>query len=158
MHKQQRHSYVKEERTSFWQYIVNQGKALLIPNVQTFHRKGSRKNYSSASSLPPDAAAEQHFLRVHHQVQTWLGHKKIQEIEGGKKLMESLILLRLQINLAQNICWSMYVVNVKKMGCAGNTNCSCKKVGIQCSMSCTKCNGVSCMNPTVPDAMEELWY
>ena len=43
----------------------------------------------------------------------------------------------------------------KEDGCAGNTNCSCNKFGIQCSMSCTKCNGVSCMNPTVPDTAEE---
>ena len=104
---------------------------------------------------PTDDAAEQHFLRAYHQVQTWLGHKKDPKDWGWKEVDGKFEPVTITNQPGPENLLKYVRCQCKEDGCAGNTNCSCKKNGIQCSMSCTKCNGVSCMNPTVPDTSEE---
>ena len=106
------------------------------------------------SLQPTDAAAEQHFCRVYHQVQTRLGHKKNTRDLGWKEVDGKFEPVKITNQPGPENLLKYVRCQCKEHGCAGNTNCSCKK-GIQCSMSCTKCNGISCMNPTVPDTSEE---
>ena len=55
----------------------------------------------------------------------------------------------------RNYPYKLCSINAKKMDVLIIQIAHGKKIGIQCSMSCTKYNGVSCVNPTVPDASEE---
>ena len=48
-----------------------------------------------------------------------------------------------------------YILKYVRCGCGplncDSNRCSCKKHGLRCSMSCIKCNGVSCCNSMLPD-------
>ena len=95
--------------------------------------------------LPPtEASTKQHFLRVFHQVQKWLG-RSLNPLDYGWRLdMKKLVpLFATQPRASPVRC------GCKEDGCT-NYQCSCKKHGVRCSLSCVKCYGVTCGNHQLP--------
>ena len=104
-----------------------------------FMEKVAVKTAVQPHSLPPtDDTAEQHFLGVYHQVQTWYGHKNDPRDWGWKEVDGNFEPVQVTNQPGPENLLKYVRCQCKEDGCAGNTNCSC-----------TECNGVSCMNPTV---------
>lgn len=105
------------------------------------------------SSLPPtNSATQQHLLRVYYQVQIWLGNKLNPENWGwimNNNVLEPIMTL---LPPAPDELVNMIFFNCKK-GCG--TNCSCKKIGIKCSIICGHCSGQSCFNSSSDNALDD---
>ena len=98
------------------------------------------------SSLPPTrAAAQQHLNRVYYQVQVWLGNNLQPEQWGWVFKNNKLEPITTLLPPAPDELINTIFCNCRK-GCSAN--CGCRKVGLQCSIVCSNCRGISCLNPS----------
>lgn len=104
------------------------------------------------ASLPPtEAAAQQHSLRVYFQVQQWLGNENDPEQWGWKKTKSGLQPVpTLQPPAPEAV---LKLISCKCMKTC-QTNCGCKKAGLNCSNMCLNCEN-SCNNMPVAEIEEE---
>ena len=117
---------------------------------KVFMEKLSGKNAVKPESLPPtEDSAYLHFLRVYHQVQTWLGHYLDPHLFGWKTVGGALVPQFMLKPPASAELLTYVRCGCKKDGCTNN-KCSCVKHGVSCSMACGKCDGVTCSNPQTP--------
>ena len=111
--------------------------------------KTSSKTAIHPKQLPPtSAAAKYHSLRTFFQVRTWMGEYYSDvlcpEQYGWEKRNDILQPIMTHLDPA-----SEYLLSITKCGCKGTCNsrrCSCRKNGIECSVSCTNCKGTNCTN------------
>lgn len=121
-----------------------------------FMEKISGKNAVKPEQLPPTMdSAKQHFLRVYHQLQTWLGYS-IDALEWGWTIYKDRMIphFMTQPPAAPELL-TFIRCGCKEDGCT-SANCSCKKHGVSCSLSCLKCNGVTCGNPQEPEFGDDI--
>ena len=99
------------------------------------------------SSLPPSPrAAYFHGLRVYHQMRVWLSlsNHDIDPCNWGWKLKDGCYT---PIPTDEN-AGPDDLLKVVRCGCKGTceNRCSCRKMGLKCSSTCTNCRGISCNN------------
>ena len=112
------------------------------------------------SILPPSPrAAYYHGLRVYHQTMVWvqLSATDLNPLKSGWSLKN--ILEPIKTDLAPAPDHILKVIRCScKSGCSSN-RCFCKRNGLQCTLSCTECNGITCKNCEKIDSeniMEDL--
>lgn len=128
-------------------------------------------NFSLASLPPTSNSAKYHGFRVFHQVS---------QIYGALKYLTLIFKLQVQAWLNNNLPpqdWGWSLKNrvlhpiysdqaiaptwvLEKIFCncssgACKKSCTCKRMGLSCSMACGQCNGITCMNPENVDVEEE---
>ena len=103
-------------------------------------------------SLPPTATATKyHSLRVYLQVHQWLGSEDdINPVNWGWSLASGLLVPK-EVDLPSAPPALLSVVRCNCKADCTSARCSCKKYGLECSLACGQCRGVSCANSTVPD-------
>ena len=114
-------------------------------------RKFANKVMASSSSvqvhtLPPtSAAAAFHSQRVYLQVQTWIGNNSLAPEDWGWELVKDHLLpVKTDIPPAPE-----KLLQIIRCNCKNNCDtkrCSCRKHGLDCSVGCGECRGVSCTN------------
>ncbi len=111
------------------------------------------KSVVDVQTLPmTESAAHYHLLRVYLQTQIWLGHEHPDPLQYGWKYVNNKLLPK-TTDLAiapQKLLSSI------KCGCKGDCatkSCSCKKNSMRCSVACSVCRGICCLNPS--DTIEE---
>lgn len=94
-----------------------------------------------------ESAAYYHLLRVYLQTQIWLGNEHLDptiygwKIEGNRLTPKTTDLSIAPKKLLSSI----------KCGCKGDCTtkvCTCKKNSMACSVACTVCRGICCLNPS----------
>lgn len=108
-------------------------------------------------SLPPTAAATRyHSLRVYFQVQQWKGrNEELNPLDWGWCLVNgSLTPQETDLSPAPPALLSVVHCNCKT-GCS-SARCSCRKHGLECSLACGECRGLSCSNATQPDISDDI--
>lgn len=102
-------------------------------------------------TLPPTAsAAKYHSYRVYYQVQEWTGRMGLNPLDWGwhvenKQLVPTTMDLPPAPPSLQNIIRCSC-----KTDCT-SARCSCRKHGLDCSLACKECKGISCVNASQPD-------
>lgn len=116
-------------------------------------RKFATKVMTSTScvqvhTLPPtSAAAAYHSQRVHLQVQTWIGNNAITPEDWGWELAKDLLMpVKTDLPPAPEKLLQIIRCNCKQN--CDTKRCSCRKHGLDCSVGCGECRGVSCSNST----------
>jgi predicted nuclease of predicted toxin-antitoxin system len=136
-------------------YKKKEGKDLNKLRHKVFMDKVAGKKSVKPEQLPPTKDSSiQHYFRVYHQIQSWLG-RKLDPLSWGWKLMEDKLLPVTTLRQAG----PDYILKYVRCSCSAlncNTDrCSCRKHGLRCTMSCTKCNGVSFCNRVLADESVE---
>ena len=115
----------------------------------TYKRVISRSSPSLTfllESLPPtSAAAKQHSYRTYLTVQEWMG-KSLPPAEWGWRFQDGVLTpVETDIAVAPGTLLNMVSCGCKPDGCRSMT-CSCKKLGLFCTLMCSKCSGHNCNN------------
>ncbi len=114
----------------------------------------SSSRYLPPERLPPTSdAARFHSQRVYHQVQVWLGNDMEPTDWGWTKctIHHKTILKPKRMEQAAA---PASLLNIIKCNCGGMCNkntCSCRKNGLQCTLACGHCKGITCTNSQTPD-------
>ncbi len=130
------------------------------------HRKVCEKVSTSITlvrvqTLPPtSAAAKHHSARVYYQVQEWMRRRALDPQEWGWSLVgDRLDPITMEIPAAP-----YHLLNVVCCNCKTDCNsrrCTCRKMGLDCSVACGECRGTSCSN-SVPldyeDIDDTVWF
>ena len=96
------------------------------------------------AALPPTlAAAQEHFYRVYHQIQSWLGNALPPE-EWGWYVLNGDLLPTLTSKAAAPDKLLNLISCKCKTGC--ERACGCKKAGLHCTVLCSVCHGNGCSN------------
>lgn len=116
-----------------------------------YNRSLGKAAISSAfniETLPPtSAAAKYHSYRTYHTVQQWLGNVLPAPDWGWKTTSDgSLAPIETDAPVAPDNILRMISCGCKT-GCG--RSCGCRKKGLNCSIMCSKCNGVTCSNTYV---------
>ena len=114
-------------------------------------RKCATKVMASSScvqvhTLPPTSvAAAFHSQRVHLQVQTWTGNNSLAPEDWGWELVKDHLLpVKADLPPAPEKLLQIIRCNCKQN--CDTKRCSCRKHGLDCSVGCGECRGVSCSN------------
>lgn len=101
--------------------------------------------------LPPSASATKfHSFRVYLQVQEWMGRAGLIPTDWGWQMANGrLIPIETDLPPAPSALLNVIRCNCKT-DCT-SARCSCKKHGLQCSLACGECRGVSCANAPHPE-------
>lgn len=113
-----------------------------------YARSLANPGFNLASLPPTNAAADQHLLRVYHQLQTWNGTSLDALRWGWKSSCFGLLPIPTTKDPAPHDVLNAVSCKCTK-GCAGK--CTCRKVGIKCSTICINCQGNSCTNSPLAD-------
>ena len=104
--------------------------------------------------LPPtSAAAKYHSLRTYFQVQEWKEKNNLIPCDFGWNLRDGqLHPLTTDLPPAPS-----HVLKLFKCSCAGSCSkgCSCRKNGLECSLACKNCKGLTCTNSDKCNENEE---
>lgn len=115
------------------------------------HRKFCDKVSTSIApvqvhTLPPtSAAAKYHSARVYYQVQEWMGHRTLDPEQWGWTLEGGL----LHPTTTDLPAAPESLLKVVRCNCTTDCNsrrCTCRKMGLECSVACGECRGTSCSN------------
>ena len=109
-----------------------------------FSKSLSKLGFELASLPPTKSAAHQHSLRTYHQVQKWLGWEKDPLEWGWKPSPDGIIPITTTMEPAPPNVINMVSCKCAK-GCTSG-RCSCRKIGLKCSIACHICKGQSCEN------------
>ncbi|XP_071574804.1 uncharacterized protein [Temnothorax nylanderi] len=116
-----------------------------------FGRSITKSKFNLACLPPTKAAGRQHSLRTYHQVQQWMGKKKIAESWGWKQGPNGLMpIFTLQEPAPAELL--KFVTCKCEKGC--EKQCGCRKAGLKCSDICFFCHGQSCANAKEIDHAE----
>lgn len=115
----------------------------------------SRKSEVNLASIPPTSgASRQHFLKVYHQIQEWLGKPVKRELWGWKIEQNKYLPVYTLDPVAPDDLLNLIYCNCK--GNCGN-RCTCRKAALPCSHICGNCLGTSCSNcPEFNNDTEEV--
>lgn len=115
------------------------------------YQRFCEKVYASASpvqvkTLPPtSAAAHQHSARVYYQVHEWMGEQDKDPKNWGWKEVQGC----LRPHMTDLATAPEELLRVIKCNCKGDCNsrkCTCRKHGLDCTIACGECKGISCIN------------
>ncbi|XP_045211013.2 uncharacterized protein LOC123562441 [Mercenaria mercenaria] len=124
---------------------------------QKFARKVScSTSFVEVHSLPPtSSAAAFHSMRVYWQTHTWMGNENLDPLEWGWEVSDN-ILSPVKMTLPPAPEYLLKVIRCScKTGC-DSKRCTCRKHGLECSVGCGICRGVSCSNsPTLTELTAE---
>ena len=103
-----------------------------------------KKFYFFNVPLPPTCdAARLHGLRTYFQIQQWKGNPLDPHQWGRKKTQSGLMPLYMIAPPAPQCL-------LEKISCGClkrcHKNCSCRKLGLRCSIFCKECAGINCEN------------
>jgi len=121
--------------------------------VQKFTEKVAKSlTFVDPKILPPTSgSAKYHSYRVYLQIQEWKGgDEKLNPVEWGWKLDDNCLKPLTMDKVPAPESLLKVVRCTCKKGCKSSI-CSCKKVGLMCSIACNTCKGVSCENSARPD-------
>lgn len=112
---------------------------------QVIARQKLCSNFELASLPPTTEAAQLHLKRVYLQVQSWLGNNLDPREWGWVEKDGYLDPQRNSKDIAPD-----FIIKLLFCGCKSvcSKTCTCKKVGMKCSSSCTICIGQYCDNAT----------
>ena len=109
------------------------------------------KNAVKPEQLPSTLdSANHHFLRVHYQIQTWLG-RTLDPFDWGWQVQNDRMVPLFTTKPPAAPELLIYIRCGCKEDGRGSANYLCVNHGAPCSLSCAKCNGVSCNNPQIPE-------
>lgn len=110
---------------------------------QKFARSITKSKINLANLPPTKSAAQQHALRVYHQVQMWLGNSLDPKEYGWMEENRILKPVMMTIKAAPE-----NVLNMIYCRCKTNcgSKCGCRKSGLNCTDICENCKGQSCSN------------
>ena len=120
-------------------------------NLLRFRKFANRVMTSSlfvqVYTLPPTSeAAKYHSMRVYHQVQEWTKpDNTLQPKEWGWSLVQK----RLPPKKTDLPAAPDNLLKMVKCSCKQNCDtkrCTCRKHGLDCSIGCSECRGMSCTN------------
>ena len=114
----------------------------------------SKKVVTSSSYIPPERlppttdAARYHSRRVYHLVQTWLGNNMdatqwgwvVRHTQNGR------ILKPQKMDQAAAPSTLLKIIKCNCMGNCDKNTCSCRKNGLNCTLACGNCKGLTCSN------------
>ena len=106
---------------------------------------GTAQSFVHPKCLPPTAAAAKfHSLRTYFQVQEWKENNKLKPCDFGWIIRDGK-LHPLTTDLPPA---PANVLKLSKCSCAGSCSklCSCRKNGLECSLACKNCKGLTCTN------------
>lgn len=123
----------------------------------------SAKSCIEVQTLPmTDSSAYYHSLRVYLQTQIWMGNETLDALQYGLKCVNNkLVPKTTDLPIAPKELLSSI-----RCGCKGDCatkKCACKKNSMSCSVACTICRGVCCLNPSTileeeEEEVEENYY
>ena len=129
------------------------GKSLGDLRAKMFSEKVKNNNHVKPQSFPPTTdATTLHSLRVYHQIQSWLCNDIDPTNWGWRVADGKLVPVMMTQEPAPGYLLKYVRCSCKEGACHENSRCSCQKYGIQCTLSCSNCNGVSCQNPQRSEA------
>ena len=134
-------------------YGAQAGEGLDALRYRRFYEKVSKSSATvQLHSLPPtSAAASYHSARVYLQVQQWMGKGDDMEPEEWGWLR---VRNRLEPRMTDLQPAPEALLKVVRCTCKHHCDkrrCSCKKRGLDCSVACGECKGISCTNsPMLP--------
>lgn len=137
------------ERAIVMLYNGKTGQGLNELRYNRFVDKVSTSKTSiEIQTLPvTESAAHYHVLRAYLQTQIWMGNETLNpENYGWKTANNNLVPRTTDLGIAPQKLLSSI-----KCGCKGDcaTNrCICKRNRLACSVACTHCRGMSCLNPS----------
>ena len=115
------------------------------------HRKFCEKVSTSTSpvqvhTLPPTAAAARyHSMRVYYQVQEWIGQAELDPQQWGWDLVDGK-LNPTTTDLPPAPQELLKIVHCNCRSDCSSQRCTCRKMGLECSVACGECRGTSCSN------------
>ena len=117
-----------------------------------FHQKVCSKTAVLPHALPStSAAAKYHGLYVHYQMMEWCVYTEFSAEEWGWEMKNGKLLpITTDRPPAPEMLLKCIHCNCKKRYNI-NSNCSCRRHRLQCSMACGNCRGVGCENRQVVD-------
>lgn len=135
-------------------YNGNKDEKLDTLRMHKFHQKvATSVKFVGPESIPPtSAAATYHSFRVYHQVQTWKGNRLRAEDWGWQVKKGKLVAIQTDKAPAPEQLLNVIVCKCKT-DCR-SARCTCRKHGLECSVMCGECRGVSCMNAPERDSDE----
>lgn len=113
-------------------------------------RKFSQKVVSSTKfvhpqTLPPTSSAiEYHSLRVYHQIQAWRGYHLDPLTWGWRSEEEQLIPIMMSTEPAP--AELLKTIRCNCLTECKTSRCSCRRAGLECTLACGECRGMSCAN------------
>ena len=134
-------------------YGAQAGEGLDALRYRRFYEKVSKSSTTvQLRSLPPtSAAASYHSARVYLQVQQWMGKGDGMDPEEWGWLRVRNRLEPIMTDLPPAPEALLKVVRCTCKHDCDTRRCSCKKHGLDCSVACGECKGISCTNsPMLP--------
>lgn len=111
---------------------------------RSFIKDAAKAKKVNLALLPPtEDAANHHFKRVYHQVQTWLSFSLRAEDWGWKFENSGMSPITMSQEPAPTELLKMIFCTCKT-GCG--IQCGCRKAGLFCTMACSHCCGQDCLN------------
>ena len=111
------------------------------------NRVMSSSSYVQVCTLPPtSAAAKYHSMRVCYQVQEWMNKdKKLVPKDWGWSIVQNKLLpIKTDLPAAPDSLLKMIKCTCKQN--CDTKRCTCRKHGLDCSIGCSECRGMSCTN------------
>ena len=147
------------------QDIVDAGQTILLElynrrgvdcldklRYETFMEKvGSGRSAVEPKNLPVTLdAATQHFFRSYYHIQQWLDREAINPLEWGWRVLNEAMwpVGSVKDPAPEEL---LELIRCKYHSECNTKRCSCRGHGLECSMSCSDCNGVSCLNHKTVD-------
>lgn len=145
------HETIAEAGERFFLAMYGARPAEKSLNKHRFHcfAKSVTKIKPDIALLPPtEGASRQHFFRVFHQVQKWLGNELSPETWGWKRVQDCFDPIRTLDSIAPETLLNLIFCKCTT-GCAGL--CGCRKAGIECTTVCNNCHGDCFNGPNIVD-------
>jgi hypothetical protein len=115
----------------------------------------SRLKAVQINTLPPTPdAAKYHSFRTYHQCQVWSGNVSNNPSEWGWQIEKNVFVpVKMSLPPAPDALLSIIRCSCKT-GC-DTRRCSCRKIGLDCTIACGECRGISCSNSRVDDDVSD---
>ena len=114
-------------------------------------KTAARTVHVKLQNLPPTSASmSYHSMRTYYQIHEWLCNTSIKAEQWGWTLKDD-ILVPIQTDMPPATKSLLEAIHCNcKSDCQTN-RCGCRKHGLECSVSCGECRGVSCSNAQKPN-------
>ena len=135
--KQPSHAYMVANPTKDWTSCAIGSSVRKCPQASLQYKY---------NTLPPtSAAAKNHSARVYYQVQEWMDHRTLDPQQWGWTLEEG----QLDPTTTDLPAALESLLKIVRCNCKTDCNsrrCTCRKIGLECSVACGECRGTSCSN------------
>lgn len=116
-----------------------------------FIKASLKKNFDLSILPPTEDALKEHCLRSYLQTRVWQGDDFRDPMEWGwKKSNNTLTPIMMRNDPIPASLLELISCGCDKSNCSGS-RCSCRKVGLKCTVLCKTCSGKNCSNVDEPD-------